>query len=188
MAIEHKPRGMYESEAEHVAQPAGFAYVAPPAQQSNQYGYWDHRDGRDFWVFYGQYALLRDLLWNNQYVPVDRYEWEGYRTYYSRGQTYYGGDAGAQSAPRYGTQGSTTQSRYSTSTYAKGGGFANSKYASKSGSYGGSKYATPGGGNSAPKQFGSGTHSSDRPSASPPSSRPRTPSRAPSPPRRFGKR
>jgi hypothetical protein len=190
MAIEHKPAGMYESEAEHVAQPAGFAYVAPPAQQSNQYGYWDHRDGRDFWVFYGQYALLRDLLWNHQYEPLDRYEWEGYRTYYSRGQTYYGGGVGTgatQSAPRYGTAGSSTQTRYSTSTYAKGGGFKNSQYATKSGSYGSSKYATPGG-NSAPKQFGSGSHPEAPRSSPTPSSRPRPASRSPSPPRRFGKR
>jgi len=50
-----------------VAQPAGFAYVAPPSQGSNQYGYWEHRGGGDFWVFYGQYALLRDLLFNRQY-------------------------------------------------------------------------------------------------------------------------
>ena len=184
MAIEHKPAGMYEAEAEHVAQPAGFAYVAPPSQGSNQYGYWDHRDGRDFWVFYGQYALLRDLLWNYQYQPVDRYEWDGYRTYYSRGQTYYGGSTGTQSAPRYGTQGTTTQSRYATSTFAKGGGFQNSKYATQSGSYGSSKYASPSGGTSAPHQVGSGSRSPNPA----PSSRPRTPSRSPSPGRRYGRR
>src|ERR1017187_7681739 len=188
MAIEHKPAGMYESEAEHVAQPAGFAYVAPPTQGSNQYGYWDHRDGRDFWVFYGQYALMRDLLWNHQYVPLDRYEWEGYRTYYSRGQTYYGGEPGAsQSAPRYGTQGSATQNRYSTSTFAQKGGFKDSKYATKSGSYGSSKYATPVG-DRTPKQFGSGSHPEGPRASPPPSSRPRPATRAPSPPRRFGKR
>jgi hypothetical protein len=189
MAIEHKPAGMYESEAEHVAQPAGFAYVAPPTQGSNQYGYWDHRDGRDFWVFYGQYALMRDLLWNHQYEPLDRYEWEGYRTYYSRGQTYYGGGAGAtQSAPRYGTQGSATQNRYSTSTFAQKGGFKNSQYATKSGSYSDSKYATPGGGNSTPKRFGSGSHPEAPRASPPPSSRPRPATRASSPGRRFGKR
>ncbi|HLK62969.1 MAG TPA: hypothetical protein VKU19_05995 [Bryobacteraceae bacterium] len=188
MAIEHKPAGMYESEADHVPQPAGFAYVAPPDQGRNQYGYWDHRDGRDFWVFYGQYALMRDLLWNNQYQPIEPYEWTGYRTYYSRGQTYYGGDPRVQSAPRYGTQGSTTQSRYSTSTYASRGGFKNSQYASKSGSYGSSKYATPSGGTSTPRQFGSGSNSNSprsTPSARP--SAPRSPSRSSSPPRRFGK-
>ncbi len=42
MAIEHKSAGLYDVEAERVAQPAGFAYVAPPSQGSNQYGYWDH--------------------------------------------------------------------------------------------------------------------------------------------------
>ena len=77
MAIEHKPAGRYDSESEHVAQPAGFAYMAPPSQASNQYGYWEHRDGRNFWVFYGQYALMRDLLFNRGYQPVERGEWEG---------------------------------------------------------------------------------------------------------------
>ncbi len=98
MAIEHKPAGQYDSESEHVAQPAGFAYMAPPTQASNQYGYWEHRDGRNFWVFYGQYALMRDLLFNHGYQPVERGEWEGYRTYQSRGQTYYGQDARRQRA------------------------------------------------------------------------------------------
>ena len=44
MAIEHKPAGKYETESERVAQPAGFAYMAPPGQ-SNQYGHWEHSDG-----------------------------------------------------------------------------------------------------------------------------------------------
>src|SRR5581483_7215460 len=30
MAVEHKREGLYDSEAEHVAHPAGFAYMAPP--------------------------------------------------------------------------------------------------------------------------------------------------------------
>ena len=92
MAMEHKPAGSYDSEAERVAQPAGFAYMAPPGQGSNQYGYWDHRDGRDFWVFYGQYALMRDLLFNHSYRPLDRYDWEGYRSSRDSGRTYYGRD------------------------------------------------------------------------------------------------
>jgi hypothetical protein len=53
MAIEHKGTGKYDSESERVAQPAGFAYMAPPGQ-NNQYGYWQHSGGHDFWVFYGQ--------------------------------------------------------------------------------------------------------------------------------------
>jgi hypothetical protein len=159
MAVEHKPAGKYDSEAEHVAQPAGFAYVAPYSQGSNQYGYWDHRDGRDFWVFYGQYALLRDLLFNHDYRPFDRYEWENYRTYSSRGQTYYGQD-GSSNAPKYGTQGTITQNRYSSSTYAKSGGFRDSQYASKSGSYRSSQYASPSvrdpNADHSPKTFGHG--------------------------------
>jgi len=190
MAIAHKAAGKYDVEAERVAQPAGFAYVAPPSQGRNQYGYWDHRDGRDFWVFYGQYALLRDLLFNNRYQPIDRYDWEGYRTYQTRRQTYYGGgNPGASSSQRYGTQGATTQERYSGSKFAKGGGFRDSKYAGKSGSYSDSKYATPSGDRS-PRQFGSGSSNSGERRASPSPSRPSAPRSSPrpsSPPRRFGK-
>ena len=128
MAIEHKPAGKFDSEAERVAQPAGFAYMAPPGQGSNQYGYWDHRDGRDFWVFYGQYALMRDLLFNHSYRPIDRYDWEGYRDSWRSGRTYYGRDEAA-GAPRYGSQGTVTQDRYAGSNYAKSGGFRDSQYA-----------------------------------------------------------
>ena len=53
MAIEHKSAGKYDFEAEHVAEPAGFAYMAPPSQGSNQYGYWENRGGQSFWVWYG---------------------------------------------------------------------------------------------------------------------------------------
>lgn len=189
MAIEHKSAGKYDVEAERVAQPAGFAYVAPPSQGSNQYGYWDHSGGRDFWVFYGQYALMRDLLFNNRYEPVYRGDWESYRTYHSRGQTYYGGGtATSQSAPKYGTQGTATQERYSGSSFSKSGGFRDSKYATKSGSYNDSKYATPGG-DRTPKQFGNGSSRQEQPRAAPSSRpQPRPTYRAPSAPRRFGKR
>ena len=188
MAIEHKPAGKYDFESEHVPQPAGLAYVAPVSQGSNQYGYWDHHDGRDFWVFYGQYALLRDLLFNHDYRPFDRYEWENYRTYSSRGQTYYGQD-GSGNSPKYGTQGTITQNRYSSSTYAKSGGFRDSKYASKSGSYRSSQYASPSvrdpNADHSPKTFGRGSPSS-APRAAPP---PRSYHPAPrSAPRSFGRR
>jgi len=197
MAIEHKPAGRYDSESEHVAQPAGFAYMAPPTQASNQYGYWEHRDGRNFWVFYGQYALMRDLLFNHGYQPVERGEWEGYRTYQSRGQTYYGQEPGA-SAPKYGSQGTATQNRYSGSTYAQGGGFRDSQYASKPGSYRDSKYASPGArdpnADHSPRRFGSSSRP-EEPHAAPtprPSFRPaprpafRPPMRSPG--RSFGRR
>jgi hypothetical protein len=195
MAIEHKSAGLYDSEAEHVAQPAGMAYVAPPAQGSNQYGYWDHRDGRDFWVFYGQYALLRDLLFNHNYRPFDSYEYEGYRTERSRGRTYYGNDP-ERGTPKYGSQGTATQDRYSGSKYAQSGGFRSSQYASKPGGYRDSQYASPSmrepGFGNAPKSFGrSGGAASPAPRAAPaPHSYRPAPSRPPmrSPGRSFGRR
>ena len=185
MVIEHKPAGKYDSEAERVAQPAGFAYMAPPGQ-SNRYGYWERRDGGNFWVFYGQYALLRDLLFNHQYRPIDRGDWEGYRESRRSGQTYYGRDeTGGQNQPKYGTSGSATQNRYSGSTYAQGGGFRDSQYATRSGSYRGSQYATPGARTSDPdrggKTFGRSTRRDDAPHAAPPSPAPRQYRPAPRP-------
>lgn len=187
MAIEHKPAGKYDSEADHVAQPAGFAYVAPNGQ-SNQYGYWDHSGGGNFWVFYGQYALMRDLLFNHNYRPLDRYEWEDYRSYQTTGRTYYGRDATA-GLPKYGSQGTATADRYSGSNYAKSGGFKDSKYASKSGNYRDSRFATPGasnpGADHSPKRFGSGN---SQPSFHPPSRpAPRPSFHPPSSGRRFGR-
>jgi hypothetical protein len=195
MAVEHKNPGLYDSEAEHMAQPAGFAYMAPPGQ-TNQYGYWDHRDGRDFWVFYGQYALMRDLLFNHSYRPLERYDWDGYYESRRTGRTYYGNDS-ASGAPRYGSRGTATQERYSGSSYARGGGFKGSQYASKPGAYRSSPYASPGarepGGDNSPRQFGSGGKPGEPHAAPPPHrgftpapSRPSPPSR-PSAPRRFGK-
>ncbi len=146
MAIEHKGAGKYDSESERVAQPAGFAYMAPPGQ-SNQYGYWEHGSGgNSFWVFYGQYALMRDLLFHGGYHPIDYGEWRDYRTYQQTGRTYYGRDA-VNSLPKYGTQGTATADRYSGSSYGKSGGFRNSQFASKSGSYRDSHFATPNAGN-----------------------------------------
>lgn len=184
MAIEHKPEGKFDSEAERVPQPAGFAYMAPPGQR-NQYGYWERRNGSDFWVFYGQYALMRDLLFNRDYRPLDRGDWDGYRSSQSRGQTYYGGDSGGQ---RYGTAGSTTQKRYSGSTFSQSGGFKDSKYANKPGSYRNSPYSSPSARDpesSAPRTFGR-TPSSPAPRSYRPSA-PRSPSFPRSAPRRFGR-
>jgi len=195
MAIEHKPAGKYDIEAERVPQPAGFAYMAPPGQ-SNQYGHWDHHDGRDFWVFYGQYALMRDLLFNHSYRPLDRYEWEGYRYSQRSGQTYYGRDEAAGQAPKYGTQGTATQKSYEGSTYAKGGGFRDSKYANKSGGYRDSQYASPSVKNPdadhSGRTFGKGSSSprepehSYRPAPSRPAPSYHPPSRSPG--RSFGRR
>jgi len=193
MAIEHKSAGQYDVEADRVAQPAGFAYVAPPGQ-SNQYGHWENSGGHSFWVFYGQYALMRDLLWNHSYRPIDPYEYNGYYSSRRSGQTYYGQDA-ASGASRYGTSGTTTQERYSGSTFAKGGGFKDSKYASKAGGYRDSRFSSPNAkdpnADHGARTFGN--HSGE-PRVSPPPSRsyrpstPRPSFRPPSSGRSFGRR
>jgi hypothetical protein len=189
MAIAHKAAGKYDTEADRVVEPAGFAYMASPAQGRNQYGYWDHRDGRDFWVWYGQYSVLRDLLFNRNYRPLDRGDWDGYRTYRDRGQTYYGGSGSGQ---KYGTQGSTTQETYSGSRFSRSGGFRDSQYASKSGGYRSSRYSSPGARNpdidSAPRRYGSGSQRAMPPPTR--SYRPAPSYRPPmrSMPRRFGRR
>jgi hypothetical protein len=183
MAIEHKPTGKYDIESERVAQPPGFAYMAPPGQ-SNRYGYWDNSGGHSFWVFYGQYALMRDLLFSRDYRPLDRYEYENYRRYEDRRQTYYGEGAGG--GQKYGTAGSSTQEHYSGSTFARGGGFKDSKYASKPGGYSSSKYASPGGdrsGQTFGRQASPPPARSYRPSPVPRPSMPRS-----SPGRSFGRR
>ncbi len=153
MSIAHKPVGKYDNEVDEVAEPAGFAYMAPVGER-NQYGYWDHSGGGNFWVFYGQYALMRDLLWGHSYRPIPSYEWESYRSARSYGQTYYGRDEAA-GAPKYGTHGTFTAQHYSDSRYVRSsGGYNSSKYASgslKSGESGagrsfgsGSKLPSPG--------------------------------------------
>ena len=170
MTLEHKSAGKYDSEAERVAQPAGFAYVAPPTQASNQYGYWEHRDGNTFWTFFPQYLLMRELLWAHQYHPPSTIEYQGYRTAQSTGQTYYGHDtvSGTQTgAPKYGTHGTFTQSRYAGSQYVRNSGtYSSSRYATQGGTYRGSQYEShgstyrPGG-----STFGSRTAPRSMPSA-----------------------
>ena len=194
MAIEHKPAGKYDTESERIAQPAGFAYMAPPGQ-SNQYGHWEQNNGTSFWVFYGQYALMRDLLFNHSYRPLDYREYHEYYTYRQRNETYYGRDTATQ-APKYGTSGTATQERYSGSTFAKSGGFKDSKFASKPGGYRDSQYSTPAArdpnADHSPRKFGSGSS----PSAAPPPSRSYRPAPTPyrpsmprsSPGRSFGRR
>jgi hypothetical protein len=185
MVLEHKPAGVYDYEAGHTPEPPGFAYMAPPAQGSNQYGYWDHRsDGTSFWVFYGQYALMRDLLFNHSYRPPQPYDYDGYYNARRSGQTYYGKE--------YGTGGTFTQDRYSGSSYAKSGGFKDSRFASKPGGYRDSRFASPmarePNADHSPHKFGSGSHG-EEPHFTPRSYRPTPrPSMPRSMPRSFGRR
>jgi hypothetical protein len=192
MAVEHKAAGKYDSEAERVAQPAGFAYMAPPAQGSNQYGYWEHRNGSSFWIWFPQYLLLRDLLWNHSYPPLSTREYEEYRTARTSGHTYYGRDE-SEGAPKYGSQGTFTQRRYADSNYARSGGYRDSRYASKGGGYRGSRFESPssrsGQNDSEPHRFGRPPeHDSPHSFRSPGSGSRPTPRSSPRPGRSFGGR
>lgn len=75
--------------------PPGYEYVG-----NDRYGSW-HTDsgGRSFWVFYGQYRLLSDLLGGG---PIFR---DHHRTYGSRSGPYFGPNR------EYGTEGSVTKTK-----------------------------------------------------------------------------
>jgi uncharacterized membrane protein YjfL (UPF0719 family) len=75
--------------------PPGYEYVG-----NERYGSW-HTDsgGRSFWVFYGQYRLLSDLLGG---VPVFLKQ---HRIYTSRSSPYFGPNR------EYGTEGSVTKTK-----------------------------------------------------------------------------
>lgn len=117
MALESKPYGEFEDEKQAVATPPGMAYVG-----NARYGQWrrDPSSGRSFWEFYGQYALMRDLLGGNRYYYYD--DWSTWRNNY-RGRTAYYGDSDGDF--RYGSRSSAVQShpRFSRSRFATGGGF-----------------------------------------------------------------
>jgi hypothetical protein len=140
MAIEHKSAGMYDHEVESVAQPAGYAYIAPESQGRNQYGYWERGPGGgSIWVFYGQYAFMRDMFWGPRYYrPISTSDYNRYNSSRRSGQTYYGTDSSGR--PRYGTSGSYASSRYSNTMYNRSGGYRNTRYVQSGGSYRGSRF------------------------------------------------
>ncbi len=142
MVVEHKPAGKFDKEAERTIQPPGYAYMCPPEQKRNKYGYWQTRsNGTSFWVFYGQYALMRDMLWGRSYSNwVEPRSYRDYSRSRSLGRTYYGTDS--SNKPRFGKGGSFTSSRYQGSKYVKSGGYKSSQYVKSGGSYKGSKYTT----------------------------------------------
>ena len=145
MSVARKPAGKYEDEAEDLAQPAGYSYLAPPGQR-NQYGHW-RRDshGGSFWVFYGQYMFMRSLFWGPSYRPIYPNHYNDYRRSYTSGRTYYGRTETGQR--RYGTSSQTTLSSYRSSRYVRSGGYRNSFYKRSGGNlrgYRSSRYRTAG--------------------------------------------
>lgn len=79
----------------------------PPGYQQvgdERYGQWrDDGRGGSFWEFYGQYALISNLL-GGFGGGISRNDWNGYRESRDRGQTWTGPGGG-----RYGTNGSATR-------------------------------------------------------------------------------
>ena len=160
MTIEHKAAGKYDSEVEKTPQPPGYAYIAPPSEGRNQYGYWNNSGGMSVWTWLPQYLIMRDLLFRNSYQPIPSYDYNQYRTAQRSGQTYYGRDI--DGAPKYGSHGTFTQRHYSSSQYAqKNGGFGGSSYSSRPGATSTERrYGSSGSsGDPAGRRFGSGSSS-----------------------------
>ena len=136
--------GAFYDEFKKVAGPPGYSYIGNP-----QYGEWRRSGGQSFWVFYGQYALMRDLFWgrgNYGRYRVSRRGWSNYRNSMKSGRSYYG------SSKQYGTSGRHTRSTYSNSKYFK----ARAQRSSSSG--GGSRRSGGGGDIAAPPMAAEATH------------------------------
>ncbi|MDO8507102.1 MAG: hypothetical protein Q7S53_00855 [bacterium] len=105
MVIMTKPVGLYEEDVIKVASPPGFAYVDNP-----RYGQWNtDGSGNSFWVFYGQYAFISNMLGGNS---IYRNDWDTWNRDYRGRQPYYGKDEG------YGTY----SGNYAGTTYGRSGG------------------------------------------------------------------
>jgi hypothetical protein len=133
MTIAHKDAGKFDSEAQDQVQPPGFAYIAPPSVGRNQYGYWSNQGGHSVWTWLPEYLIMRELLWGRNYQPIYINEYNGYQAARRSGQVYYGRET-PSAPPKYGSHGTFTQQRYSSSRYVQSGGFASSEYASRPGS------------------------------------------------------
>lgn len=81
--------------------PAGYNHVG-----NEKYGQWKSDDrGNSFWEFYGQYALLRDVLGLGGRT-IFRSDYDQYRDYQTQNRPYYG-----PSGREYGTNGTVTKQR-----------------------------------------------------------------------------
>tara|TARA_B100000809_G_scaffold243753_1_gene269060 strand:+ start:3780 stop:5405 length:1626 start_codon:yes stop_codon:yes gene_type:complete len=118
MALATKPLGVFESETNKIAEPAGLALVAKPVMVngkptgSNQYGEWQtNPSGNSFFHYYGMYRMAGDLIGGGLYGYND-YDHYSRR---SRSKSYYG------SSRQFGTSGSRTmkQSSLKNSNFVK---------------------------------------------------------------------
>ena len=157
MVVEHKPAGKYDSEANELTQPPGYAYVASPSQERNQYGYWNRSGGSSFWAFYGQYSFLRDMMGGPRYGSITPTMYDDYRTHRQAGQAYYGRTP--QGTPLYGSNGTVTRTKYGRSKYVRSNGYQGTRYVQSGGSYRGSAFE-PRSNTSSNRTYGSSSSSS----------------------------
>lgn len=144
MVVAHKAAGKYDHEATQLVQPAGYAYMCPPQQVRNHYGYWERRnDGHHFWRFYGQYAFMRSMMrmGGHGISPISGLMWNNYHSHRQSGRTWYGRDELGRN--RYGSDGLVTRQSFSGSMFVATNGFKSTQYVKSGGSYRGSRYATP---------------------------------------------
>ena len=138
MVLRHKAAGKYDSEAESRVQPPGFAYMAPKGER-NRYGYWDsRRGGGSFWVWYGQYSLMRDLFYGPRYGPIYYSSWNSWHGSYRAGRPWYGS---SPATPRWGSSGSFASSRYASSSYKRNSGYTGNQWRSSGNSFRTSRYS-----------------------------------------------
>lgn len=135
MSLYSRPECSFPQDAVKVASPPGYNYVG-----NSRYGRWRGEGRNRFWEFYGRYAMMRSLFWGpSYYSPIYYGSWRSYRSSVGSGRPYYG------SKKQYGTSGSHTKKRYSSSKYMKHkkSRFKSSKYSgsSKSKGYKGSKFS-----------------------------------------------
>lgn len=116
MSVASKPYGYFEDEVITQPHPPGMAMVGDPTA-----GEWrQDSQGRSFWHYYGQYAMLNALLGDtyggHRYYRSDYDNW--YRNRYD--QPYYGSSSAGTRV--YGTRGLASSSRrYQNSTFAREG-------------------------------------------------------------------
>ena len=85
----------------NVPHPPGYDYVG-----NSRYGSWQtNSSGMSFWAFYGQYALMRDLLGVGR-GSIFRNDYNSYQRSRSQQRPYYG-----RTGKEYGTRGTVTQQK-----------------------------------------------------------------------------
>lgn len=135
-----------EGQVTKTAAPPGYNnYVGNP-----QYGHWQGSGANSFWVFYGQYALLSNLL-NLSTFPARRSYYDDFTDYRGSGRAYYGPRT-SDGRTAYGTNSTYTSrakpnSTWSRSTSSRSFRSSSSRPASRSGSrYSGTSSRSRGGG------------------------------------------